>query len=287
MQSRAKGICTLFALSFVLVIVFTFYEGKQNLATTPSTKVDTAVSANNNNNDNNNNINDVDGNSKRTSTMAAATTPPKDPNEPWVEFISWSPRVFVFHHFLTQEECEEVIRIAGGDITRSLVVAAKGQSSESEWRTSKGVFLTRQYMEKSPLIRDIEKRIADWTQIPVENGEAFYLLRYDHGQQYKPHHDFFSDDETGKQFIGTAGNRFATVLTYLHTPEEGGETHFPTSGNKVKAKAGDAVLFYDMFPSNTPDGSSLHAGLPVVKGVKWAMTKWIREKKILVLERWS
>jgi len=169
--------------------------------------------------------------------------------------------------------------VGGSDVSRSLVVAAKGDSAESEWRTSKGVFLTRQYMEKSPLLRTLEKRIADWTHLPVENGEAFYLLRYEVGQQYKPHHDFFSNDESGRQFIGNSGNRFATVITYLKTPEEGGDTHFPERNIRVTAKAGDAVLFYDMHPANEPDYTSLHAGLPVIKGVKWAMTKWIRENK--------
>jgi len=207
------------------------------------------------------------------------SSPPEDPTTPWIECISTAPRVYVYHNFLTPEECEEVIRVAGADVTRSLVVANKGGSTESEWRTSKGVFLTREYMTKSPLIRDIERKIAEWTQLPIENGEAFYLLRYDHGQQYKPHHDFFSTDESGKDFIGDSGNRFATVLTYLHSPDEGGETSFPQKNIKVPAKAGDSLLFYDLHPSNDPDDDSLHAGLPVVKGVKWAMTKWIREQK--------
>jgi len=201
---------------------------------------------------------------------------------PWIERVSWEPRVFVYHNFLSPAECEQIIALGGQDVSRSLVVASKGQSAESEWRTSKGVFLTRQYMEKSPLLRTVEKRIAEWTQLPLENGEAFYLLRYEIGQQYRPHHDFFSTDETGKQFIGNAGNRYATVLTYLKSPDEGGDTHFPEKDVKVKAKAGDSVLFFDMFPTNQPDHNSLHAGLPVVKGVKWAMTKWIRENKTWV-----
>jgi prolyl 4-hydroxylase len=41
--------------------------------------------------------------------------------------------------------------------------------------------------------------------------------------RYDPHHDYFSfaaADENG-------GNRMATVLMYLASPEEGGETVFP------------------------------------------------------------
>jgi len=37
-----------------------------------------------------------------------------------------------------------------------------------------------------------------------------------------------------------------------------------------------------MHPTNEPDPDSLHAGLPVLKGIKWAMTKWIRESKTWV-----
>lgn len=40
-------------------------------------------------------------------------------------------------------------------------------------------------------MQDIERRIADWTHLPKENGEHFYLIRYEVGQEYKPHQDYF------------------------------------------------------------------------------------------------
>ena len=46
----------------------------------------------------------------------------------------------------------------------------------------------------------------------------FYLIRYEVGQQYKPHNDYFPEDANGAPFIGQWGNRMATVLTYLSTP---------------------------------------------------------------------
>jgi len=33
-----------------------------------------------------------------------------------------------------------------------------------------------------------------------------------------------------------------------------------------------------MLPDGNVDPKSLHGGNPVIKGTKWAMTKWIREK---------
>jgi prolyl 4-hydroxylase len=44
----------------------------------------------------------------------------------------------------------------------------------------------------------------------------------------------------------------------------------------VKAKRGDALLFYSLTPAGDMDKSSLHAGCPVTKGVKFSATKWIR-----------
>jgi len=71
----------------------------------------------------------------------------------------------------------------------------------------------------------------------------------------------------------------ATVLVYLHSPDEGGETEFPMKGVRVNATQGTALLFWDYGPNFQPDRFSLHAGLPVIKGVKWSMTRWIRMRK--------
>jgi len=114
--------------------------------------------------------------------------------------------------------------------------------------------------------------------LPEENGETFYLLRYEVGQEYRPHTDYFSTDENGKAFIGSAGNRIATVIVYLTTPDEGGETIFPHVDIRVPAVKGNAILFWDSLPDGTVDPMSMHGGLPVIKGIKWCMTRWIRPK---------
>jgi len=213
-----------------------------------------------------------------------------NPNEPWIEQISWQPRIFLFHHFMTKEECQEILSLAKGDVARSLVVGEGGKSVESEGRSSSGVFLTRKYMTQSPLLRNIERRISEWTQLPIENGEGFYLIRYEIGQQYKPHYDWFSLDEKGKPHIGSSGNRVATVLSYLQEPEEGGETIFPLADAgkiEVKVNTGDAVLFFDYTPSGEPDHKALHGSNPVIKGEKWSMTKWLRPRVSRASWKWE
>lgn len=51
------------------------------------------------------------------------------------------------------------------------------------------------------------------------------MLRYEHGQKYDPHYDYFAD----KVNIARGGHRLATVLMYLTDVEKGGETVFPNA----------------------------------------------------------
>lgn len=58
-----------------------------------------------------------------------------------------------------------------------------------------------------------------------ENGEDIQVLRYEHGQKYDPHYDYFVD----KVNIARGGHRVATVLMYLTDVAKGGETVFPNA----------------------------------------------------------
>lgn len=209
--------------------------------------------------------------------------------EQWVEVISWEPRAFVYHNFLSKEECEYLINLAKPHMRKSTVVDSDtGKSKDSRVRTSSGTFLAR---GRDKIIRDIEKRISDFTFLPVEHGEGLQVLHYEVGQKYEPHFDYFMDEFNTRN----GGQRMATVLMYLTDVEEGGETVFPNAqgnisdvpwwnelsecgktGLSVKPKMGDALLFWSMKPDASLDPSSLHGGCPVIKGNKWSSTKWIR-----------
>ncbi|ONK64023.1 uncharacterized protein A4U43_C07F21310 [Asparagus officinalis] len=206
----------------------------------------------------------------------------------WTEILSWQPRAFVYHNFLSKEECEYLIKLAEPHMTKSTVVdSSTGKSKDSRVRTSSGMFLPR---GRDKVIKAIEKRIADFTFIPVEHGEGLQILHYEVGQKYEPHFDYFLDEFNTKN----GGQRIATVLMYLSDVEEGGETIFPSAnvnssslpwynelsecgkrGLSVKPKMGDALLFWSMKPDATLDPLSLHGGCPVIKGNKWSSTKWM------------
>ena len=162
---------------------------------------------------------------------------------------------------------------------RSTVVNEEaGDATSGDWdvvdnvRTSYGAFLTRL---QDPIVQALEERIALWTHLNLTNQEDPQVLRYARGQEYQAHYDDLEEETP----------RIATVIVYLSDVVAGGETVFPfgrglgetnsDDGIKVAPKRGDALLFWSLDSTMKEDVYSMHAGAPVVDGVKWTMTVWI------------
>ncbi len=193
-----------------------------------------------------------------------------------IEPLSWEPRIFRLKQFLSLEECDHLIDLAEGSLTRSLVLGnCPGEDRLDGTRTSSGMFLPSRGCDS--IVSAIEQRIAVATQIPLAHGENLQILHYGVGGEYRPHYDYF-DRETaaGAACIQRGGQRIATLIIYLHTTEAGGETIFPLLNLKIMPKKGDALLFYSCFPSGKEDPLTLHGGAPVLVGEKWIATKWMR-----------
>jgi prolyl 4-hydroxylase len=182
------------------------------------------------------------------------------------------PIVRVLEHMLTADECESLIAEAKPRLQRSQTVDVEGRHQTDERRTSQGMFFG---IGETPLVQRIEQRIADLLAMPVGHGEGLQILHYLPGQEYEPHFDWFDPTQPGFSAVtARGGQRIASVVMYLNTPEEGGGTGFPSIGLTVTAMRGSAVYF----AYETGDQASLHAGLPVIKGEKWIATKWLRER---------
>ncbi|URE30592.1 P4Hc [Musa troglodytarum] len=178
----------------------------------------------------------------------------------WTEVISWEPRAFVYHNFLSKEECEYLIELARPHMQKSTVAdSTTGQIKDSRVRTSTGMFLHR---GQDKIIRAIEKRIADYTFIPIEHGEGLQVLHYEVGQK--------SDVEEGGETIFPNAKISSRSLPWYNELSKCGE-----NGLSIKPKTGDALLFWSMKPDASLDPLSLHGGCPVIKGNKWSCTKWM------------
>ncbi len=184
------------------------------------------------------------------------------------------PRVVVFGNLLTADECDQLVALARVRLARSeTVVITTGASEVNVARTSEGMFFDR---GENELCERIEKRIGALLNWPVENGEGLQVLRYQPGAEYKPHYDYFDPAQPGTPLIlKRGGQRVATIVTYLNTPECGGATTFPDVKLEVAPVKGNAVFF--SYDRPLPATRTLHGGAPVTAGEKWVATKWLRE----------
>lgn len=209
--------------------------------------------------------------------------------KPWIEILSWSPRAFVYHNFLTPEECDYLIDTASPKLKRSTIIN-QGEESVNDKRSSFGTFIRRKQDRNSTKIAD---KVAEWVGIPQINHEDMQILRYGKGQRYEAHKDVIGAITGGKP---GENPRIATVLLYLNDVESGGETSFPRSYNwadptlqvrngpwspcahgnvATKPRKGDALLFFSVWPNGQFDVNSIHQGCPVLEGEKWTGTVWI------------
>jgi len=92
--------------------------------------------------------------------------------------------------------------------------------------------------------------------------EAYQMLKYDVGTEYKQHCD-----------SGLSTRREVSAIVYLNDDYEGGELEFPHFNVKIKPKSGMLLLF----PSNY---AYAHIAHPISKGTKYALVTWIRDHPI-------
>ncbi len=184
------------------------------------------------------------------------------------------PRVMVFGGLLSDAECDGLMALARPRLARSETVDNDtGGSEVNAARTSDGMFFER---GEAALIQTIEARIAELLRWPLDHGEGLQVLRYRPGAEYRPHHDYFDMAHAGTpRILERGGQRVATLVMYLNTPEGGGATTFPDVGLEVAPVRGNAVFFsYDRAHIST---KTLHGGAPVTAGEKWVATKWLRQ----------
>ena len=184
------------------------------------------------------------------------------------------PRVVLFRNFLSDTECDELIRLSRDRMQASHVIDMdSGNTRADAGRTSSGTAFGR---GESPFIERIERRIEALLQWPYERGDALQILRYEVGQEYKPHYDYVDPTQPGAApFLARGGQRVASLVMYLNTPLDGGGTNFPDVGFEIAAHKDCAVYF--SYDRPHPITRSRHGGMPVRAGEKWVATKWLRE----------
>lgn len=205
-----------------------------------------------------------------------------NPGETSAEFLLARPglrrvptdrlELFDCPHFLPADLCAELIRQIERDRRPSTIADPNG---DNYFRTSE----TCDLAAEDPAVQDLEARLFTLNGIDPAHGEPVQGQRYDVGQEFKPHTDYFEPNGVDfERYCAVAGNRTWTCMIYLNDVEAGGGTRFKVIGKTFQPETGKLVCWNNKRLDGRPNPNTLHHGMKVRKGVKYVITKWYRER---------
>jgi len=184
-------------------------------------------------------------------------------------------QLYIREKFLSAEECSQLCeRIDAGLYPSPLYEKDKYEGVRTSQSCNLDVY--------DPFVAEIETRIADLLGIDRSWGEPLQGQRYEVGQEFKAHADFFYVDQPyWAEYEPQGGQRTWTAMIYLNEPEGGGATGFSYLDLAVEPKLGRILIWNNMAVDGSPNPWTQHEGQPVAKGVKYIVTKWYRERQFV------
>ena len=180
--------------------------------------------------------------------------------------------IYTLDDFLSAKQCDRLVALINHHLRPSTVTI---EGDDKLFRTSQTCDLS---LLRSPVALSTDEKIARTIGIRLAYSEGIQAQRYDVGQQFKAHTDYF---EPGTQeyatFGGHRGNRTWTFMVYLNEGMGGGGTKFLAIDHTFIPRKGQAVIWNNLNPDRTPNSATLHSGEPVTAGHKIIITKWFRE----------
>lgn len=199
-------------------------------------------------------------------------------------WLSREPRIAVCRRFATREECAHLINKVSAAM-RPAAEYRRGNSANetAELESFSGRGHPIGALHTDSVTRMLEHRVSAMAQWPMEKLEPCSIICYRPGEEYRPHVDFFSDDQVRanerlRRDFG--GQRIATFLLYLKAPSAGGETSYLGPGVDVAGDEGMGVIHYNVTGDGAQDPASVHAGRPVIEGEKWLWRSTLRQHSL-------
>lgn len=185
-----------------------------------------------------------------------------------------SPRaeMFTLPGFLPSELCVQLTALIDTNRRPSTIADANG---DHYFRTSETCDLDA----GEPAVIELEKRLIAINRIDAVYGEPAQGQRYEVGQEFKAHTDYFepSGDDYEK-YCSVAGQRTWTFMVYLNDVEAGGATRFKVIDKMFQPEQGRLVCWNNRRPDGSCNPATLHHAMKVRKGLKYVITKWYRER---------
>ena len=205
--------------------------------------------------------------------------------------MSWQPNAARYAGFLSSSECDYLIE------------KVSSSSESSAGKKGVGAVVER---EQDPVVRDIERRIAEWTHTPSSHGEKLRVVKHDLTSSKMTLKSLYSEVyptfEEEKNVGRINDMHLGTVVLILKDESKkereeefssNGVIMFPNGGGKqppttcedideslfIKAKRGDAIAWLHATRDQKVDGNATGVGECVYKGgkvgEKWTAVKYL------------
>ncbi|MXO64283.1 prolyl hydroxylase family protein [Altericroceibacterium endophyticum] len=179
--------------------------------------------------------------------------------------------IYAVGDFLTEDECAKLIT----EIDNVAQPSATFSEEASAFRTS----YSGNVNPHDAFIKRIQRRLDDLLGIDPSYGETVQGQRYEVGQEFKSHYDWFHPEgHYWENEVRRGGQRSITAMVFLNEVEEGGTTDFTYLGLSIDPKPGALLIWNNADEQGVPNEWTMHAGTPVARGVKYIITKWYRTR---------
>jgi prolyl 4-hydroxylase len=185
-----------------------------------------------------------------------------------------TPKVelFTVPGFLPDPLCDDLMRLIDTNRRPSTIADPNG---DQYFRTSESCDLDA----GEPSVQEVEARLAALTGIDPAHGEPIQGQRYEAGQEFKAHTDYFEPDgQDFTRYCSVAGQRTWTFMVYLNDVDAGGATRFRLIDKTFRPRRRMLVGWNNHRPDGTLNPATLHHAMKVRKGLKYVITKWYRER---------
>jgi len=184
-------------------------------------------------------------------------------------------QLYIGDGFLDPETCREMCeKIDKGSYPSPLYEKEKHEDVRTSYSCNLDAY--------DPLISAVDSRVCTLLGMDKVQGEPLQGQRYQEGQRFREHADFFYIDEPyWREYEPHGGQRTRTAMIYLNEPEAGGATRFKLLDVAIGPRLGRILIWNNMALDGSPNPWTLHEGMPVEAGTKYIVTKWYRERQFV------
>ena len=188
-------------------------------------------------------------------------------------------QIYKINNFLSDQECEKLINLIDLNLRPSTVSDKTDSCVTSDYRTSQTADL--HYFDDSFYL-NIDRKLTDVLDLGPFLGEIMQAQKYEPGQYYKEHWDFFMPGTAENRiYCEWMGQRTWTTMIYLNDVEEGGETYFKHLKLKIKPRKGMLLAWNNLYKNGIPNLKTMHEALPPINQNKYVITKWFRSYSLI------